>query len=138
MTMGEAIRSMYGNYANFSGRAPRSAFWWVVLALLIAEAVMMAPMFLSMQPGPDGMPMQPGGLAVGLLGLFGLLMLATLVPYFALIVRRLHDVDKSGWFFLIYFIPLVGPIVFIVFMAKRGTEGPNRFGPNPYSDAQVF
>ena len=61
-------------------------------------------------------------------GLFGL---ATLLPSIAVAVRRLHDLDRSGWWILIGLIPLIGWIILIVWYCSRGTVGPNRFGPDP-------
>jgi uncharacterized membrane protein YhaH (DUF805 family) len=55
--------------------------------------------------------------------------LATILPGVAVMVRRLHDIDRSGWWWLIAFIPLVGAILLIVWLCTRGTPGPNRFGP---------
>lgn len=65
---------------------------------------------------------------------FGLMMLwalATFIPTLAVAIRRLHDTDKSGWFYLINFIPFVGPIIMFVFYLMEGTRGPNRYGPDP-------
>jgi hypothetical protein len=56
-----------------------------------------------------------------------------LLPGIAVGVRRLHDVDRSGWWLLLAFIPLVGTIILIVWFCTRGTPGPNRFGPDPLS-----
>jgi uncharacterized membrane protein YhaH (DUF805 family) len=53
------------------------------------------------------------------------------IPGLAVSVRRMHDIDKSGWQLLWAFVPLVGAIILIIFMAKQGTTGPNRFGPAP-------
>ena len=55
----------------------------------------------------------------------------TFLPELAVAVRRLHDQDQSGWLVLIGLIPFIGPIAFIVFMCLEGTQGPNRFGPDP-------
>ena len=52
------------------------------------------------------------------------------VPFLAVNVRRLHDVDKSGWWLLIHFVPF-GPLVLLVFFCQDGDSGPNRYGPNP-------
>jgi uncharacterized membrane protein YhaH (DUF805 family) len=57
--------------------------------------------------------------------------LGFILPYLAVTVRRLHDLDKSGWWWLIGFIPLVGAIILLVWFCQRGTVGPNRFGPDP-------
>jgi uncharacterized membrane protein YhaH (DUF805 family) len=57
--------------------------------------------------------------------------LVTLLPSLAMGVRRLHDTDRSGWWWLLSFIPLIGIIVLIVFWCSEGTRGPNRFGLDP-------
>ena len=57
--------------------------------------------------------------------------LAVLIPTIAVTVRRLHDTDRSGWWFLIIFLPLIGAIAFLVFMCLDGTQGDNQYGPNP-------
>jgi uncharacterized membrane protein YhaH (DUF805 family) len=66
--------------------------------------------------------------------LFALGMLwamAVFIPNLAVTIRRLHDQDKSGWFILMGLIPIVGPIIILVFYCIEGTRGPNRFGPDP-------
>lgn len=60
-----------------------------------------------------------------------LLLLATIIPSIAVTVRRFHDQDKSGWFYLLGFIPYVGGIVAFIFMCIDGTPGPNQYGPDP-------
>ncbi len=57
--------------------------------------------------------------------------IATIVPSLAVQVRRLHDIDKSGWWILISFIPIIGAIWLIVWFCLKGTEGDNRFGSDP-------
>src|SRR5207237_7646976 len=69
--------------------------------------------------------------AVGVGVLAGIYALVVLIPGIAVSVRRLHDTDRSGWWLLIVFIPIIGPIVLIVFMCIDGTPGANRFGPSP-------
>jgi uncharacterized membrane protein YhaH (DUF805 family) len=54
--------------------------------------------------------------------------LAVLLPGIAIGVRRLHDLDRSGWWLLIFLIPLIGPIILLIWFCTKGTEGPNRFG----------
>jgi uncharacterized membrane protein YhaH (DUF805 family) len=49
-------------------------------------------------------------------------------------VRRLHDIDRTGWWILISFIPLIGFILLLVWFATKGNDGPNRFGPDPLAD----
>jgi uncharacterized membrane protein YhaH (DUF805 family) len=57
--------------------------------------------------------------------------LVTLVPVLTVSVRRLHDIDRSGWWILAYLIPLIGRILMLVFNVLDGTPGDNRYGPNP-------
>ena len=61
----------------------------------------------------------------------GLYLLAILIPAIAVSVRRLHDIGKSGWWFLLIFVPLIGAIVLIIWFVKDSEPGTNRFGPNP-------
>jgi uncharacterized membrane protein YhaH (DUF805 family) len=101
-------------YADFNGRARRSEYWFyilfymlIIIALALLEALLM-----------------PGVLT-------GLFTLGLLLPSLAVAVRRLHDTDRSGWWVLIAFLPLIGGLVLLVFMVLDGTEGENRFGPSP-------
>jgi uncharacterized membrane protein YhaH (DUF805 family) len=57
--------------------------------------------------------------------------LAVLIPTLALTVRRLHDIDRTGWWILIGLVPLIGGIVLLVFALLDGTPGSNQYGPNP-------
>lgn len=104
-------------YAVFSGRAQRAEYWYFALFYLIIYVVLATVDSLL------------GMSEIGLLST--LFSLAVLVPSLAVSVRRLHDTDRSGWWFLIVFIPLIGTIVLLVFAAQDGTPGENRFGPNP-------
>ena len=103
-------------YAVFSGRARRQEFWMYHLFNALISLVLFA------------IALVVGNAGTILLGLYGL---AVLVPGLAVTWRRLHDTDRSGWWFLIDFIPYVGAVVLIVFLALDGTRGPNRFGPDP-------
>ena len=118
MNFTEAIASGFRNYVGFSGRAPRSEYWyWFLFAVLvnIAATIVDAILFSRADVGPIG-------LIVGL---------ALFLPGLAVGVRRLHDLDRSGWWILIVFIPIVGVIILLVWACMRGTLGPNRFGPDP-------
>jgi uncharacterized membrane protein YhaH (DUF805 family) len=119
----------YKRYADFSGRSCRKEFWMFLL-LNIIVFVVLGGMTLSglirrgMQPQVAGTSLMAGSALV-------LYWLLTLIPYIAVHVRRFHDQDKSGWFYLLAFIPYVGTLVVLVFMALRGTHGVNRFGDDP-------
>ncbi len=118
MTFTEAIASGFRNYVNFTGRAARSEFWyWVLFAILASIAAGLID--LGLFPGSQISPINT------------LVGLALFLPGLAVSVRRLHDLDRSGWWVLLIFIPLIGLIVLIIWNCMRGTPGPNRFGPDP-------
>ena len=101
-------------YAEFSGRARRKEYWMFILFnMLIAFGVNVVDAVLGME---------------GLLG--GLYSLAVLIPGWAVFTRRMHDIGKSGWWYLVNLIPLAGPIIFLVWACKDSTED-NIWGPNP-------
>ena len=108
------------NYVNFQGRARRKAYWMFILFNLIALVV------LSFIESAIGLSGQNG---YGILT--GLYTLAIILPLIALAVRRLHDTGRSGWWILIGLVPLVGPIVLIVFYVTDSQPGSNEYGPNP-------
>lgn len=109
------------HYADFAGRARRSEFWWFYLAYII---VLTALSILG-----DVNPV----FGIAYWGAAALLFL----PGLAVSIRRLHDSGKSGWWFLILLIPLVGWIVFLVFMLLPSDEGTNRYGRPPDEVEQV-
>ncbi|GGJ23730.1 DUF805 domain-containing protein [Paenibacillus hunanensis] len=103
------------DYVNFQGRARRKEYWMYVLISI--------PIILVLY------------LLESLIGINGVLTfvysLAVLLPGLGVIVRRLHDTDRSGWWILIGLVPFVGSIILIVFLCLEGTPGDNRFGSNP-------
>ena len=106
-------------YADFNGRSRRAEFWWTALINL---GIWFVFGILSLPFRDDGF---------GFVGvIFFIYWAATIVPFLALAVRRLHDTNKSGWMILIGLIPLVGPIVLLVFYATDGDPGPNQYGPS--------
>ncbi|CAA9303898.1 MAG: Inner membrane protein YhaH [uncultured Lysobacter sp.] len=112
------------NYFNFSGRARRKEYWMFVLFSVIIAIV------LGVVDGVLGMTVANG--AIGLLGL--VYTLAVLIPSIALGIRRLHDIDRSGWWTLIALIPFIGGLVLLVWACSEGTHGDNRFGADPKLD----
>ncbi|MCC7023936.1 MAG: DUF805 domain-containing protein [Thermomicrobiales bacterium] len=127
MTFGGAVRSGFDNYANFSGRSSRSAYWWWALFNWVAGIVAMA---LDSMLRPGSVSMETAyGTHYGVIS--GIVSLALLLPSLAVLVRRLHDTDRSGWWFWIVVIPIIGWLVLLFFLISAGTPGPNRFGPPP-------
>ncbi len=114
MTFIEAVKSAFRNYAGFTGRARRSELWWFILFYFLVSIVVG---FID------------AALRSPILGY--LVSVAFLLPILAIEIRRLHDIEKSGWWVFIGLIPIVGTILLIVWWCQDGTTGPNRFGGDP-------
>lgn len=110
-------------YADFTGRARRAELWWFALVNFVAYIVIFVVAFI-LGSISDGL----GALGVFLYVVYAL---AVIVPSLAVAVRRLHDTGKSGWMLLIGLIPLVGPIVLLVFYFTDGDPGDNQYGASP-------
>ena len=109
------------NYAGFSGRARRKEYWMFVLFNMIFAIVAM------ILDNVLGIAME----GVGYGPIYGLYLLAIIIPSLAVAVRRLHDVGKSGWMILISLIPIVGAIWLLVLMVTDSNPGENEYGHNP-------
>jgi len=138
----EAIKLFFKRYVDFQGRSSRAEYWWVQL---LNFGVFFVFGFVF---GFTGAAMSGGGepsdATMGLMGIpLFIYMLVILVPSIALLVRRLHDIDKSGWLalgLLLGAIPVVGllvGLVYIVLCCLPGTDGTNRYGPEPGGSAPV-
>ena len=122
------IDSITKKYSTFEGRATRSEFWYYTL---LSNIIYIALLFVSSIATLIQASLNIDFLS-SLVSTFTLVwLIGTIIPGMALTCRRLHDTDKSGWLQLLILIPLIGPIVLIVFFASAGTEKENRFGPNP-------
>jgi uncharacterized membrane protein YhaH (DUF805 family) len=108
-------------YADFSGRARRTEYWMFQLFNMLA---VIGLVFIGFFIGATTESLY-GMIPLILYGLF------VFVPTLAVIVRRLHDQDKSGWLIFLQFIPYVGGIIIFVFMVMEGTRGPNTYGQDP-------
>jgi uncharacterized membrane protein YhaH (DUF805 family) len=122
MGIWEAARSAFGQYGSFAGRARRAEFWWFMLFVSlvslgadILDAAIFRPLAWNSAAGP----------------IAGLWALATALPSISVSVRRLHDLDRSGWWWWLWFVPVIGFILLIIWFASRGTDGPSRFGADP-------
>jgi uncharacterized membrane protein YhaH (DUF805 family) len=115
MDIQTAVKTCFNKYATFSGRASRSEYWWWTLFVIIANVILTAVDF---------------AIGFGEWGLFSnIFSLATLIPSIAVGARRLHDVNKSGWWQLLAIVPLVGWIILLIWVIKKGSIDENRFGP---------
>lgn len=109
MDIQTSVQTCFKKYAEFNGRALRSEYWWFALAVFLVSLV----------------------LTVISSTLSNLFSLATLLPSLAVGARRLHDTNRSGWWQLLWLIPIIGWIVMIVFLAQQGQDAENRFGAPP-------
>ena len=113
-----AVRTCYSKYATFRGRAARSEYWYFMLFTVLIAAVagvIDAGLFWNAQNSPA----------------YLIVTLVNFLPGLAVSVRRLHDTDRSGWWWLIVFVPVIGCIVLLIWYCSRGTQGQNRFGSDP-------
>lgn len=124
MNFWQAISSGFYNYVKFSGRAMRSEYWYWVLFTVIGGLVT-GTLDYAIFPDANGSPLN---------GIFDLI---TFLPSLGLAIRRLHDIDRTGWWVLIA-LTVIGFFLLLYWACKKGTPGPNRFGPDPFaSTAQI-
>ena len=108
MSFIDAIKSVFSQYAGFTGRARRSEYWWFTLFNMIVSGII-------------------GAILPNFEWIWTVIVF---LPSLAVCVRRLHDVGKSGWFYLWIFLPLAGYIIMLIQLLKD--SGPdNQWGPNP-------
>jgi uncharacterized membrane protein YhaH (DUF805 family) len=120
---------VFENYANFKGRARRSEYWYFTLVQFI---ILVSVIILGSIAGSlFGNALS--GLFVGYM-VFVIYSFATVLPTLGVVVRRLHDVGKSGWFYFISLIPVVGGIWLLVLLCTEGDSGPNDYGQDPKND----
>lgn len=112
----EAVRTCLTKYADFSGRARRSEYWYFMLAYGLVILVASIP---------------EAALGSGTSILAGLVMIAGILPGLAVSIRRLHDTGRSGWFYLVSLIPFVGGLIMLVFMVQDSQPGLNAWGASP-------
>lgn len=128
----EAVKSVFGKYATFSGRASRSEFWWWVLFLIILQiaAMILDNIFgtkINYDAGSTLSSLKIQG--VGWVG--ALVSLALIIPTLAVSVRRLHDTGKAGWWWLLNLVCCIGGLILFIFYLTPSTPGDNKYGPQP-------
>jgi uncharacterized membrane protein YhaH (DUF805 family) len=115
MGFGEAVSVCFKKSFVWEGRASRAEFWWFELAQAL---IVIAALIIDQ--------------IIGTGFLYIIAVIALILPSIAVFIRRLHDTDRTGWWFWIYLLPLIGLIVLLVFTLTGGDEGDNKYGPNPY------
>ncbi len=131
MGFGTAIATCMSKFVTFRGRASRSEYWFFYLFFLLS---IVGAVILDLALGTD-IQDEDGEFGGGLV--FWLTVLVLILPLVSALVRRLHDTDRSGWWYWIGLIPLVGAILLLVWTCTRGTSGTNRFGPDSLDPHQV-
>ncbi len=139
MSFMESIKTCFGKYVTFQGRASRSEFWWFAVFIWIGVLLLQGFMYMSIDT--DGMmaAAQDGSFNSGMslalpivpLILIIVFVLVTFLPNLSVMVRRLHDTNHSGWWYWIALIPLLGLLILLYFFVSKGTDGDNDFGPDP-------
>jgi len=115
----EAISYCFRNYLGFNGRAARSEYWyWTLFVTLLVIVTLLIDLTVF------------GFNTTGVNPMTSIAVLATLLPSIAVSIRRLHDIDRTGWWVLLG-LSGIGEIVLLVCACMRGTVGANRFGPDP-------
>ncbi len=108
-------------YAVSSGRARRKEYWvFVLINVIITIALSFIDLALGLFDPVIGL-----GLCSGLYSL------AIFIPNISVGIRRLHDTNRSGWWLLVFLVPIIGTIILIVLLALDSTSGDNQYGPNP-------
>lgn len=129
MGLKEAVVSVFSKYATFSGRATRSEYWFfylfnVIMCLgLVAVCAILGAIF-------KGAAGAVGGYTVGTI-LYWIYALAAFIPNLAVSVRRLHDTGRSGFNLFWMFLPIIGTILLLVYLATGSNSGDNAYGPEP-------
>ena len=139
------LTDLLEKYVFFLGRASRTEFWLSFLVFCglyyfigvidVAGITFGSDEFSRLQPNDDiGLGIrdlnQHGGFQVQVRPTSSILWLVITIPFLSVTCRRLHDTNRSGWFLLLYFIPLIGLIWLLVLCCLEGTEGENRYGPD--------
>ena len=124
MSFIEAVKSCFSKYACFKGRARRSEYWYFSLFnYLVTIAVTILIVVLISAGGED---------VAGILTiLYTIFSFAIILPGIAVSVRRLHDVGRSGAYLFFSMIPVVGPVMLLIWSIEDGAPGVNQYGPSP-------
>lgn len=122
MNFSQAVSSFFARWKDFNGRSSRSEYWWATLFVILTSIFTnILTLFLGLSPSI---------VAIIVLLLIVIFSLFLTIASLALVVRRLHDTNKSGWWYLIIF-TIIGVLPLLYWYCKKGDEGENRFGSNP-------
>ncbi len=139
MSFIESIKSCFSKYVTFKGRAARSEFWFFALFVFLGGLVLQVFMYMSFDTDAMMAAAQNGTFEPGMSFAFPIVpmilivvfLLVTFLPNLSVMVRRLHDTNRSGWWYWIALIPVIGIFILLYFFVSKGTDGDNDFGPDP-------
>ena len=132
MNFTAAIRSFWSRFADFRGRSRRSEYWYVQLFLVVTNLAVAGIDLALMDGDLDRFIANGGGGIVGLIWIF-----ATIVPALAVLIRRLHDTGRTGWWALVGFVPFVGAIVLLVLTVSDSSNEENKYGTSPKASSNL-
>ncbi len=118
------LKVVVDNYANFSGRARRKEYWMFALFNFIFISLLLA-LTIPFRLADNRI----AGMIIGII--YSIYVLGTIIPGLAVTIRRLHDIGKSGWSLLINLVPIVGNIVYLIYLCTEGESRENQYGPDP-------
>ncbi len=131
MNFGDSVRTCLSKFVTWQGRASRSEYWWWMLfhvgCLIVASIIdrVLGTSFSFTNPISG----EQQSLGYGYV--YVLAALALFLPSLSALVRRLHDTNRSGWWYWIVLVPLIGAILLLVWFCSRGTAGDNDYGHDP-------
>ena len=120
-----AVKSYFVRWNDFKTRSSRSEYWWATLFSVLGS--------LALELFNVAIASNPPALILTISILVLIFLIFMMIASLALAVRRLHDLDKSGWWYLLVF-TIIGIIPLTIWFCSKGTEGENRFGENPLSE----
>ena len=116
MNIQQSVKVCLKKYVTFSGRASRSEYWWFILFYIAVNII-----FSYLIPVLTSDPLIS-------IVIVSLISLSLFLPSLSVAIRRLHDLDRSGHWYWLIFIPIIGGLIFFIWFCLKGTEGANRFG----------
>ena len=134
MTLVVSVKTCLSKYATWQGRASRSEFWYFILFCAICAAlaqvidIVLGITFKFTNPATGQEQITTYGFT------YALVLLGTFVPQLAVCIRRLHDTNRSGWYYWIGLVPLIGAILLLVWFCSAGTTVENNYGPDSRRD----
>lgn len=141
MSFTDAIKAFYVRYIDFSGRSSRSEYWWVMLFYLITITLLVIFVAIVTELTGGSFENDDFGVAGGLAAIPAVLfVLGSIIPMFAVTIRRFHDLNQTGWLVLLFNIlgslPIIGILAAlgqVIWFCFPGTNGPNKYGDDTLS-----